>query len=355
MIFPPWLFFAWHFVQGYALADALGKMYGSAAKYLAHLLHIWVGFSEHLTLAVPFFDYYSYKYNFPTLLGVEQLVFLYLAYCNPSEVNEKKKKNKRRLGQLFVANVIMVFFFVALEFGTTPNELVYNILGIGPPVPMTPESMLKLFESAYYNAGHFCAHSFFSMSIVLAISYAQFDTKLNSIRTGLDGIRSRIKKNLVIFMFGWSVLVLVLAVAIANWDRVNILPDNGAPFLPPLCKTTPKDDDECTFLGITIPCHKTFSSDATKYFGFNFEMSHIWTFSATFILGAIYLWITPCQTLSKDTVKRYSLHITCALYAMVTSFFSLFRMFLGVSLPLLGKYYTSCWLVPHVLWPESDN
>mmetsp|Transcript_9633 Transcript_9633/g.20852 ORF Transcript_9633/g.20852 Transcript_9633/m.20852 type:complete len:269 (-) Transcript_9633:2173-2979(-) len=260
MIVPPWLFFVMHMVQGHALASAWGGWYGPVARYLAYLWHICVATSEHFTLSVPLFDYFSFKYNFFVLAGVEFLIFVYLACCNPRGVEkEEKASNRSKLFLWAALTIIMSIVLVALELGA-------------PPDPLTPENLLGLMATERYNAGHFLGHVFFTMCNVFVATYAQFNPNprfgvgFEFIQRQLCAIWTPIREHPKIARFGWCVFVLALAIAISNWDSVNIIVAGNAPIFPPLCMARVVGTDECTLLGITIPCHKTFSSEAIEYF-----------------------------------------------------------------------------------------
>lgn len=301
MIVPPWLFFIMHLVQGFSLANAWGRWYGQTARYLMYCWHILVATSEHFTTDVPLFDKLAFKYDFFSIAGYEFLFFLYLAWCNPGA--DDRAANKRRLMGWAVLTPIMTVVLVKL--------------GFGPPDPLTPEHYMELLATERYNAGHFFGHFFFTMCFACVASYAQFDRNPN-LGLGLQFIRRRlaavwapIRRYPVIAKFGWCFLVGALAVAISNWDSVNLYSykvAGDAPFFPPMCMAKVETKDECTLLGITIPCYKAFSSDALEYFGFGMEMSHLWTFFSTFILGAFYLWSTPCEKFTYAAVRGYSLH-----------------------------------------------
>ena len=136
---------------------------------------------------------------------------------------------------------------------------------------------------------------------------------------------------------------IVLAVAVEVLKAAN---DGSVPLFPPMCRAVVDENDECTFLGITIPCFKLFNKDTVKHFGLGVEMGAIWTFVVTLIIGLCSCCkILDEMWLSGKENKRWhqsSLKIACALYAVETSVFSLIRYYWGVCKPLVGEFVFVC-------------
>ncbi|KAG7363272.1 hypothetical protein IV203_026632 [Nitzschia inconspicua] len=106
----------------------------------------------------------------------------------------------------------------------------------------------------------------------------------------------------------------------------------GIPTFPPFCAARISDSENCSVLGITIPCHKAFSAETLDAFGDGLLASHIWTFLVTLVIGVASLW----NIKEPWDFRRHSLMITCGLYAVETSFFAIIRFFFGVCKPLVA-------------------
>lgn len=134
------------------------------------------------------------------------------------------------------------------------------------------------------------------------------------------------------------VLAAVVGIAIEESSKASgFVGGSGVPLFPSSwCRIGISGEDECSLLGITIPCHKTFSEDSLEHFGFGLEQSHLWTFFITFTIGLIALWCTGL-TFTPSNFKEKSLKLTCALYAIDTALFALVRFYWGVSKPLVRK------------------
>lgn len=130
--------------------------------------------------------------------------------------------------------------------------------------------------------------------------------------------------------------VVVFAVAI---ELVKVADGGTVPPFPPMCKASISARDDCTFMGITIPCFKIFDKDTAAHFGMGLEMSAIWTFVVTFIIGFVPLCkiVDDIWVSRKNDWKTSSLQIACALYAMETAVFALIRYYWGVCKPLVGE------------------
>ena len=107
----------------------------------------------------------------------------------------------------------------------------------------------------------------------------------------------------------------------------------------------------CSEWWLHIPCNDNSLSQDSKgtleYFGFGLEMIHLWAFLSMFAIGAASLWLADAY--SMEELKKNSLKLTCALYAMETSLFSLLRFFTGVSKPLVCKFkeFIVLWVQVH--------
>ena len=110
------------------------------------------------------------------------------------------------------------------------------------------------------------------------------------------------------------------------------------PFFPPMCRAMVDEEDECTFMGITIPCFKVFKKETVDHFGMGLEMDAIWTFLVTFLIGFVSMFkVVDAWRSGVCTWKNSSLKITCAVYAMETALFALIRFYWGVCKPLVGE------------------
>eukprot|EP00579_Thalassiosira_antarctica_P029149 CAMPEP_0202026838 /NCGR_PEP_ID=MMETSP0905-20130828/59945_1 /ASSEMBLY_ACC=CAM_ASM_000554 /TAXON_ID=420261 /ORGANISM="Thalassiosira antarctica, Strain CCMP982" /LENGTH=326 /DNA_ID=CAMNT_0048590165 /DNA_START=43 /DNA_END=1020 /DNA_ORIENTATION=- len=211
-------------------------------------------------------------------------------------------------------------------------------MGYGPPDPRTPQQQVENFRDQGYSIGHFVGHSFYAICFAHISTVVDFSRPMKKgwvielMLKRIGAIWKKICERALISSMTMCFIAAAAAFAIANWDKIS--PNNkGGPIFPPFCKTRVEAKHECSLLGITIPCYNSFNEEAMEYFRFGLEMSHVWTFILTFGIGAFYLWAT--QLKSFEDVKSKSLKVTCALYAMETSFFALFRMFWGVSKPLV--------------------
>ncbi len=116
--------------------------------------------------------------------------------------------------------------------------------------------------------------------------------------------------------------------------------DGGTvPLFPPMCRAFVSARDDCTFMGITIPCFKIFDKDTVAHFDMGLEMTAIWTFVVTFMIGFVPLCkiVDDLWVSRKNDWKTSSLLIACALYAMETAVFALIRYYWGVCKPLVGE------------------
>ena len=127
------------------------------------------------------------------------------------------------------------------------------------------------------------------------------------------------------------------------------------PFFPKeWCVAPMISADECTLLGITIPCMNAFGPVEYGAYGFEMLSSHMWTFALTLCIGVGNLWsvVASRRRTLYDIEHRKSdifdenykwsfwnsgqtMSIITGWYAVITSFFALVRFYWGISKPLL--------------------
>lgn len=105
------------------------------------------------------------------------------------------------------------------------------------------------------------------------------------------------------------------------------------PLFPPFCVTPVEALDWCSLGWIHAPCMRTFNEEAIDFLGRELRGSHLWTFLVTASCGITFLLIAK----QRDKLKYewgQSMTIVTGAYAVVTSFFALFRFFLNIGRPL---------------------
>jgi hypothetical protein len=127
--------------------------------------------------------------------------------------------------------------------------------------------------------------------------------------------------------------------------------------------------DECTMLGITIPCMKGFGEQQIDTYGFELATSHLWTFGLTVAIGIYNLTMINCKAPKKSGENDRPYHwsfmnsghtmtITTGGYAIITGFFALFRFYWGVSKPLLitaALHNLFEWFIVVMIAEKSNN
>ena len=139
------------------------------------------------------------------------------------------------------------------------------------------------------------------------------------------------------------------------------------PFFPKWCHAPLVDADECTLLGMTIPCMNAFGEQEMNYFGFEMLTSHIWTFILTTTIGLYNLslvrsaspepkeGVVYCRSFSNN---GQTMTITTGLYAIITGIFAVVRYYWGVSKPLLltAALHNLCeWLIVVMIAENSKS
>ncbi|KAL3921148.1 MAG: hypothetical protein SGILL_002903 [Bacillariaceae sp.] len=126
------------------------------------------------------------------------------------------------------------------------------------------------------------------------------------------------------------------------------------PFFPKIC-TLPTDMDiaheECSMLGISVPCLPNFNEETLAVLGPQLRGLHIWTTLATVFVGVVSLRGAGCKA-NYFYAWNHSMAICTGWFAVFTGFFALFRFFWGVSRPLLvvGVLHNlaECWIISHL-------
>jgi len=139
-----------------------------------------------------------------------------------------------------------------------------------------------------------------------------------------------------LYTLGVSLAVCLGTIIFAVSVELMSADGGSVPFFPPMCRAMVDEEDECTFMGITIPCFKVFKKETVDHFGMGLEMDAIWTFLVTFLIGFVSMFkVVDAWRSGIGTWKNSSLKITCAVYAMETALFALIRFYWGVCKPLV--------------------
>ena len=341
--------------------------------WLSLVIHTLVGLTEHFTLEFPHLSAVFLEYRLHYVALLEFLPFFYFAYYNVKQSEQKVKEEsvditddsgnviasfrENRLTRSGTAvrqtaeksrnqKIVLVY---AIVFAISSVLIMYIDWGLGlatlglPCVGSTVQDQAEAnMTNESWNHWHFVSHSFYIVMVFHITSLTDYSSKLRmgwileKVVIASQGVCNNIVMGHPLVSTGTTIVLAALAaIAIANKDQIDLWGD--VPFFPPsFCQAKVEAKHECSLLGIVIPCYKTFNQEALEYFGFGLEMCHLWTFFSTFAIGAFYLWGIGLKTL--DDWKANSLKVTCAFYAMNTSFFALFRMFWGVSKPLVCEY-----------------
>ncbi len=279
---------------------------------------------EHWTRSFPGIAKFSYDYQLNTIpQHFQYLAVFYFSYYNCG-------KNKPLIRNWFIATVI--FQNVVKFFGD-----------VGMPKPTVEEQMEALENDEMYNVAHFLGHCF---TFVMAWHVSSVVDVSNGVNKGW--IINKAEQKLLEWngaaVSSFSSLWLSVAVCFGTiglavvFEVLKAVNDGSVPFFPPMCQAVVSDDDKCSFMGITIPCFKVFKKDVVDHFGMSMEMSAIWTFVVTFLIGFISMLMIVDEWRNRNgSWHTTSLKITCSVYAMETAFFALIRYYWGVCKPLVGK------------------
>jgi len=214
-----------------------------------------------------------------------------------------------------------------------------SALGIGSISTMGGHIEAIENDSAY-NIAHLVEHCFI---FIMARHVASVVDVTMGVKKG--GFGEYIKKHAKswqgaaadpLYTLGVSLAVCLGTIIFAVSVELMRADGGSVPFFPPMCRAMVDEEDECTFMGITIPCFKVFKKETVDHFGMGLEMDAIWTFLVTFLIGFVSMFkVVDAWRSGVGTWKNSSLKITCAVYAMETALFALIRFYWGVCKPLV--------------------
>mmetsp|Transcript_20870 Transcript_20870/g.41523 ORF Transcript_20870/g.41523 Transcript_20870/m.41523 type:complete len:854 (-) Transcript_20870:109-2670(-) len=318
-IISPWAYLPFH--AGHCFP--LNKWMGSPILQLFMLAHNLVLYTaEHWTAAFPGVAKFVYDVKLHDVNSLQLLSFFYFSYYNCGN-------NQYIVRNWFFATVVFVKINAALD--------------VGMPKP-TIEAQIEAIENdEVYNIAHLIGHCFMFVMAWHVSSTVDVSKGLKKGWIG-DYIKKTMKKMDgaavdPFYTLGVSLSVclgtIIFAVSIELMRAAN---GGTVPFFPPMCRAVVSELDDCTFMGITIPCFKIFNKDTVAHFGMGLEMAAIWTFVVTFSIGLISMFKTVDEMWFSgyDNWNVSSLKIICALYSMDTALLALIRYYWGVCKPLMA-------------------
>ena len=291
---------------------------GRLGQIIMLAFNITLYLAEHWTRSFPGLSQFVYDVHLHEFSVFMMLSFFYFSYYNSG-------KHQSLVRNWFFATLIFMWINASLDIGM-PKK--------------TMEEQIKYIEGdEVYNIAHFIGHVFL---FVMAWHVSSVVDVTNGLKKGWIVENEKIRE----WVKSWNepaespkntlkVSLAVCGVAAAIAVVIEILEatfDGSVPMYPQPCRAVVTNDDQCSFLGISIPCHRVFHKEALNHFGVGLEMEAVWTFLITFIIGLVSL----CMIRDWNW-KSSSLKISCACYGIETAFFALIRYYWGVCKPLVGE------------------
>jgi len=289
---------------------------------LIHVFNMTCYFAEHWTNEFPGVSKFVYDVRLHEYSIFMMLSFFYFSYYNCGD-------NQSLVRNWFFATIVFMGVTTALDAGY--------------PKPTAAEQMWAEENDVAYVVGHFIGHCWL---FVMAWHVSSTVDISNGLKKGWIG--DYIKKTVKswdgaevnpFYTLGVSLLICVGTIIFAVSVELMRAANGGTvPFFPPMCRAVVSEQDDCTFMGITIPCFKVFNKDTVAHFGMGLEMAAIWTFVITFLIGLVPL----CKIVDEmwysgnNNWNSSALKIACALYSVETAIFALIRYYWGVCKPLVA-------------------
>jgi len=289
---------------------------------LIHVFNMTCYFAEHWTNEFPGVSKFVYDVRLHEYSIFMMLSFFYFSYYNCGD-------NQSLVRNWFFATVVFMGVTTALDAGY--------------PKPTAAEQMWAEENDVAYVVGHFIGHCWL---FVMAWHVSSTVDISNGLKKGWIG--DYIKKTVKswdgaevnpFYTLGVSLLICVGTIIFAVSVELMRAANGGTvPFFPPMCRAVVSEQDDCTFMGITIPCFKVFNKDTVAHFGMGLEMAAIWTFVITSLIGLVPL----CKIVDEmwfsgnNNWNASALKIACALYSVETAIFALIRYYWGVCKPLVA-------------------
>eukprot|EP00577_Skeletonema_sp_RCC1716_P010526 CAMPEP_0113413536 /NCGR_PEP_ID=MMETSP0013_2-20120614/23490_1 /TAXON_ID=2843 ORGANISM="Skeletonema costatum, Strain 1716" /NCGR_SAMPLE_ID=MMETSP0013_2 /ASSEMBLY_ACC=CAM_ASM_000158 /LENGTH=834 /DNA_ID=CAMNT_0000300241 /DNA_START=16 /DNA_END=2520 /DNA_ORIENTATION=- /assembly_acc=CAM_ASM_000158 len=319
-IISPWAYLPFHIGHSFPLSKWMGS--GSIGMILIHVFNMTCYFAEHWTNEFPGVSKFVYDVRLHEYSIFMMLSFFYFSYYNCGD-------NQSLVRNWFFATIVFMGVTTALDAGY--------------PKPTAAEQMWAEENDVAYVVGHFIGHCWL---FVMAWHVSSTVDISNGLKKGWIG--DYIKKTVKswdgaevnpFYTLGVSLLICVGTIIFAVSVELMRAANGGTvPFFPPMCRAVVSEQDDCTFMGITIPCFKVFNKDTVAHFGMGLEMAAIWTFVITFLIGLVPL----CKIVDEmwysgnNNWNSSALKIACALYSVETAIFALIRYYWGVCKPLVA-------------------
>mmetsp|Transcript_20868 Transcript_20868/g.41517 ORF Transcript_20868/g.41517 Transcript_20868/m.41517 type:complete len:836 (-) Transcript_20868:138-2645(-) len=319
-IISPWAYLPFHIGHSFPLSKWMGS--GSIGMILIHVFNMTCYFAEHWTNEFPGVSKFVYDVRLHEYSIFMMLSFFYFSYYNCGD-------NQSLVRNWFFATIVFMGVTTALDAGY--------------PKPTAAEQMWAEENDVAYVVGHFIGHCWL---FVMAWHVSSTVDISNGLKKGWIG--DYIKKTVKswdgaevnpFYTLGVSLLICVGTIIFAVSIELMRAANGGTvPFFPPMCRAVVSEQDDCTFMGITIPCFKVFNKDTVAHFGMGLEMAAIWTFVITFLIGLVPL----CKIVDEmwysgnNNWNSSALKIACALYSVETAIFALIRYYWGVCKPLVA-------------------
>ncbi|KAK1737464.1 hypothetical protein QTG54_011750 [Skeletonema marinoi] len=315
-ILSPWAYFPLHVGHSFALTKWMGSGNGSIGQLAFFAFNIIFFLSEHMARSFP--DLAAFDARLHNVQYYVILPFFYFSYYNCGN------------DYSLVLNWFLAFIvFVGIN----------SALGLGSKSTMGGH-MEAIENDSAYNIAHLVEHCFI---FIMARHVASVVDVTLGVKKGWLG--EYIKKHAKswqgaaanpLYTLGVSLAVCLGTIIFAVSVELMRADGGSVPFFPPMCRAMVDEEDECTFMGITIPCFKVFKKETVDHFGMGLEMDAIWTFLVTFLIGFVSMFkVVDAWRSGVGTWKNSSLKITCAVYAMETALFALIRFYWGVCKPLV--------------------
>ena len=254
MIISPWAYLPFHVGHSFPLTKWMGSSdSGRLGQIIMLAFNITLYLAEHWTRSFPGLSQFVYDVHLHEFSVFMMLSFFYFSYYNSG-------KHQSLVRNWFFATLIFMWINASLDIGM-PKK--------------TMEEQIKYIEGdEVYNIAHFIGHVFL---FVMAWHVSSVVDVTNGLKKGWIVENEKIRE----WVKSWNepaespkntlkVSLAVCGVAAAIAVVIEILEatfDGSVPMYPQPCRAVVTNDDQCSFLGISIPCHRVFRKEALNHFG----------------------------------------------------------------------------------------